>query len=76
MTPAEKDEALLCYDRSEFELTLSPLESNNYRITGKLCEREAYKDIRIKVSESSNWKFYVGAGIATAAVTGIYLKMR
>jgi len=74
MPPEKIIDKLKCYDQSEFYLTLNPLiNSGEYRIKGKLCEREAHKDIKIEVGSNSNWKFYIGAGAAVAIGAGIYM---
>lgn len=58
---------LKCYDQEEFFLAFDPIKDNEYRITGNLCEREAYKDIKIEASTSGNWKLYAGIGVAGLA---------
>jgi len=67
MTPAEKDNEILHYDTDPFLLDIQPnnLDKTNFRITGELYKRKAYRDVRIECGNSGNWKFYVGV---TAAV--------
>lgn len=77
MPSEEKDRDLQCYYQSEFHLNFTPLvDDNKYRITGKLCQREAYKDIEIECHESGNFKFYLGLGVAATVGAGIYILTR
>jgi hypothetical protein len=66
---------LKCYDQGEFKLDISPLSDiGTYRISGKLCDRDAYKDIGIECGESENFKLYLGIGAIAigAGAYGIY----
>lgn len=77
MSPEEKDKDLECFYRNEFKLTLKPLPENNmYRISGKLCDREATKDFEVQCGESGNWKLYGGIAAAGIIGTAIYIKTR
>ena len=61
-------ENLICYDQSEFKLDINPkVIPGEYRITASLCEREAYRDVKIDCGSSGNWKLYLGIGIGAAA---------
>jgi len=64
---------LKCYDQSEMYITVRPLEDiGTYRIDTSLCERKAERDFRIECGETSNFKLYLGLGLASAAGIGIY----
>lgn len=64
---------LKCYDQSEMYITVRPLDDiGTYRIDTSLCERKAERDLQIECGETSNFKFYLGLGLASAASIGIY----
>jgi hypothetical protein len=70
MSAEELRPIVLCYDTAEPRLDIT-IDGRDITASAGLCEREWSRTAQVEVSESGNWKLYVGIGagaVATGAV--------
>ena len=70
MPVAELQTELNCYYKSPYIINFNHVADNNYIIQSQLCDRKAEKEIKIEVSETSNFKLYMGLGIGAGVLGG------
>jgi len=70
MAVNEKNAALTCFYTSKPSLSVFQMPEDPFmlKVNAGLCEREWSTTAKIKVHESSNWQYYVGASIVGIGV--------